>query len=82
MSLLQGLSLRRSAALANVIRQLQKRVAVTVLLVEHHMDLVVSVSDRITVLDQGMVIAEGEPTEIRRDERAIAAYLGSSHAVA
>jgi ABC-type branched-subunit amino acid transport system ATPase component len=54
----------------------------TILLVEHHMDLVLAVSDRITVLDHGAVIAEGEPTDIRRNKRVIAAYLGPSHAAA
>ena len=76
-----GLVAEEIAALANVIRQLQKS-GMTVLLVEHHMDLVVSVSDQITVLDQGMVIADGIPSAIQRDERVIAAYLGSSHVAA
>lgn len=49
---------------------------VTVLLVEHHMPLVMGVSDRLLVLDYGSVLAEGTPTEIQADPRVVAAYLG------
>ena len=76
-----GLVAEEIRALAVVIRKL-KSMGMTILLVEHHMDLVLGVSDRITVLDHGAVIAEGEPADIRRNERVIAAYLGPSHAAA
>ena len=76
-----GLVADEIAALAQVIRRLQ-RAGVTILLIEHHMDLVLSVSDRITVLDQGVVIADDIPSAIQRDERVIAAYLGPSHVAA
>ena len=49
---------------------------VTVVLVEHDMKLVMSVSDRIVVLDHGRKIAEGRPEEVRTNQRVVEAYLG------
>jgi ABC-type branched-subunit amino acid transport system ATPase component len=50
----------------------------TILLVEHHMNFVLSLADVVTVLDQGRVIAEGPPAEVRRNPTVVTAYLGAS----
>ncbi len=69
-----GLSSDEMDELAQLIRSLSP---VSVMLVEHHMDLVMSVCDRIVVLDFGKVIAQGTPSEIRADPAVLAAYLGN-----
>ncbi|ANE48838.1 hypothetical protein SY83_10085 [Paenibacillus swuensis] len=61
--------------LENVISKL-KSAGLSILLIEHHMDFVARVSDRVTVLDYGSIIAEGTPEEICRNPRVIQAYLG------
>ena len=69
-----GLSAGELDALADLLRALKQRMGI--LLVEHHMDLVMSVCDRIVVLDFGEVIATGTPDEVKGDPRVTAAYLG------
>jgi len=73
-----GLSMRESVALAELLRDLASRWRVTVLLVEHDMDVVFSICDRITVLHLGRVLAEGTPAEIRAIPEVVTAYLGST----
>jgi len=57
-----------------------RSLGITVLLVEHDMKMVMGVSDRIVCLNQGRVIANGTPAEIRRDPEVIRAYLGERYA--
>jgi branched-chain amino acid transport system ATP-binding protein len=73
-----GLSLSESLAMAELLKDLAARWNVTVLLVEHDMDVVFSICARITVLHLGRVLAEGTADEIRGIPEVITAYLGST----
>jgi branched-chain amino acid transport system ATP-binding protein len=71
-----GMNTSETRDLTDFIRRLRAELGLTVLLIEHDMRVVMGISDRVTVLDYGEVIAEGSPDEVRANSRVIEAYLG------
>ena len=71
-----GMNPQETQDLADFIRQVREEYRLTLFLIEHHMDLVMRISERIYVLDFGKMISHGTPDEVRNDQRVIDAYLG------
>jgi len=76
-----GLNIKETRNLGEIIRKIRDELKITVVLVEHDMDLVMSISDSIIVLNFGEVIAEGTPLEIQKNHEVIVAYLGEEEEI-
>ncbi|HVF76456.1 MAG TPA: ATP-binding cassette domain-containing protein [Acidimicrobiales bacterium] len=73
-----GIAQRETEALGGLLHQLREELALTLLVIEHDIPLIMSISDRVIAMDAGRVLAVGSPQEVRNDPRVVEAYLGGS----
>ena len=71
-----GMNPQESIELMNFIAKIRDQFSLTILMIEHHMQVVMGICEKITVLDYGQTIAIGNPEEIQNNQRVIEAYLG------